>query len=149
MSRALNVFIKYNGHWDHSWRYVGCEMKGILVPTNTTYIGLLELVTNVLGIRGQDKSLSLRYVAKPGEAPVKIQSDYDVNFYLDIKKKDVHVLNRFLIYVDILDESVAEALPPEIGESNHMSVQLTTISPHSDEAAQHIDANNPNFSPES
>ena len=51
MSRSLNVFIKYNGHWDHSWRYVDCEMKGILVPTNTTYIGLLELVRNVLGIR--------------------------------------------------------------------------------------------------
>ena len=86
IAARLNVFIKYNGHWDHASRYVGCEMKGILVPTNTTYIGLIDLVRNVLEIQPQGKSLYLRYVVEHGKTPVKISSDYDVTFYMACKK---------------------------------------------------------------
>ncbi|XP_024026072.1 uncharacterized protein LOC112092958 [Morus notabilis] len=55
---------------------------------------------------------------------------------------DVHSLNKFSICVDIVDESVAEALPPEIGESNHIPVKPTSVSCHSDEAEQNISVGN-------
>ncbi|EXB36923.1 hypothetical protein L484_016528 [Morus notabilis] len=72
MTAGLNVFIKYNGYWDCASRYIGCEMKVILVPTNTTYIGLIDLVRNVLEIRPQGNRFSLRYVVEDGEAPALI-----------------------------------------------------------------------------
>ncbi|GMN69174.1 hypothetical protein TIFTF001_038231 [Ficus carica] len=86
------VFVKYNGQWDGTLRYVGDEMKGILVPETATYVGLIELC------------------------------DADVKFYIQLKKKDVHVLSKFLITIDVLDEYVAEAIPPELGKNNHIDV---------------------------
>ncbi|GMN47253.1 hypothetical protein TIFTF001_016425 [Ficus carica] len=90
---AVCVFIKYNGYWDGTLRHVGGEIKGILMRLTTTYVGLIELC------------------------------DADVNFYIQLKKKDVHVLSKFPISIDVLDESVAEAIPPEVGESNHIDMQ--------------------------
>ncbi|GMN54175.1 hypothetical protein TIFTF001_023310 [Ficus carica] len=49
------VFVKYNGQWGDTLRYVGGEMKGILVPETTTHVGLIELDRSVIGIRGLDK----------------------------------------------------------------------------------------------
>ncbi|GMN59507.1 hypothetical protein TIFTF001_028596 [Ficus carica] len=106
------VFVKYNGQWDGTLRYVGGEMNEILVPETATYVGLIELC------------------------------DTDVKFYIQLKKKDVHVLNKFSITIDVLDESAAEARPPEVGESNHIDVQRSREGGQSDEAMQHIDDSN-------
>ncbi|GMN47613.1 hypothetical protein TIFTF001_016797 [Ficus carica] len=84
------VFIKYNGQWDDTSRYVSGEMKGILVALTATYIGLIELVRSVIGMKGLEKTIVMRYVVKPGMPPVRIQCDANVNFYIQLKKKDVH-----------------------------------------------------------
>ena len=60
------VFIKYNGQWNNASRYVDGEMKGIMVPFTATYVGLIELVRSVIGIRGLDKTIVMRYVIEPG-----------------------------------------------------------------------------------
>ncbi|GMN22307.1 hypothetical protein TIFTF001_045637 [Ficus carica] len=95
------VFVKYNGQWDGTLRYIGGKMKGILVAETATYVGLIDL------------------------------------------KKDVHVLSKFPITIDVLDESAAEARPPEVGESNHIDVQRSREDVQSDEAMQHVDDSNP------
>ncbi|GMN69851.1 hypothetical protein TIFTF001_038896 [Ficus carica] len=135
------VFVKYNGQWDGILRYVGGEMKGILVPVTATYVGLIELVRSIIGIRGLDKTIVMRYVVEPGMPPVRIQCDADVKFYIQLKKKDVHVLSKFPISIDILDESAAEAMPPEVGKSNHIDVQPSREGGQSDEAMQLVNDN--------
>ncbi|GMN63707.1 hypothetical protein TIFTF001_032790 [Ficus carica] len=107
------VFVKYNGQWDGILRYVGGEMKGILVPETATYVGLIE-----------------------------IQCDADIKFYIQLKKKDVHVLSKCPITIDVLDESATEARPPEVGKSNHIDVQHSREGVQSDEAMQHVDDSN-------
>ncbi|GMN64014.1 hypothetical protein TIFTF001_033101 [Ficus carica] len=98
---AVCVFVNYNGQWDGtSSSYVGGEMKGILVPDNSTYVGLVEL------------------------------------------KKDVHVLSKFPVTIDVLDESAAEAMPAEVGASNHIDVQRSRDGGQSDEAMQHVNDSN-------
>ncbi|GMN62539.1 hypothetical protein TIFTF001_031610 [Ficus carica] len=139
---AVCVFVKYNGQLDGTLRYVGGEMKGILVPENSTYVGLIELVRSVIGIRGQDKNIVVRYDVEPGLPLVRIQCDADVKFYIQLKKKDVHVLSKFPVTIDVLDESAAEAIPPEVGESNHIDVQRSREGGHSDEAMQHVNDSN-------
>ncbi|GMN45107.1 hypothetical protein TIFTF001_014281 [Ficus carica] len=132
------VFVKYNGQWDGTLRYVGGEIKGILVPKTATYVGPIELVRSVIGIRGLDKTIVMRYGVEPGMLLVRIQCDADVKFYIQLKKKDVHVLSKFSITIDVLDESAAEAMPPEVGESNHIDVQHSREGGQSDEAMQHV-----------
>ncbi|GMN75127.1 hypothetical protein TIFTF001_052582 [Ficus carica] len=136
------VFIEYNGQWDDTQSYVGGEMNGILVPESATYVGLIELVRSAIGIRGPVKTIVMRYSVEPGLPFVRIQCDADVKFYIQLKKKDVHVLSKFPITIDVLDESAAEAMPPKLEESNHIDVQLPTEAVQSDEAIQHVDDRN-------
>lgn len=120
---AVSIFIRFNGHWDNFEKYVRGETKGVMVPLNTSYIGLLEMLINVMCLRGQGKSLVLQYCVEVGMTHVRIQNDTDVFFYLQLKKKDVHVLSKFPLCIDFVDESVDEALPVELGESNYIHVQ--------------------------
>ncbi|GMN64699.1 hypothetical protein TIFTF001_033761 [Ficus carica] len=136
------VFVKYNGQWDGTLRYVGGEMKGILVPVTATYVGLNELVRSVIGIRGLYKTIVMKYAVEPGMPPVRTQCNADVKFYIQLKKNDVHVLNKFPISINVLDESAAEAMPPEVGKSNHIDVQPSRESGQSDEAMQPVNDSN-------
>ncbi|GMN33458.1 hypothetical protein TIFTF001_041898 [Ficus carica] len=115
------VFVEYNGQWDGTQSYVGGEMKGILVPESATYVGLIELVRSAIGIRGPAKTIVMRYGVEPGLPLVRIQY--------------------------VLDESAAEAMSPELGESYHIDVQLPTEAVQSDEAIQHVDDRNWTFPP--
>ncbi|GMN52528.1 hypothetical protein TIFTF001_021663 [Ficus carica] len=109
------VFVEYNGQWDGTQSYVSGEMKGILMPESATYVGLIELVKSAIGIRGPANTIVMRYSVEPGLPLVRIQCDADVKFYIQLKKKDVHVLSKFPITIDVLDEYAAEAMPPEPG----------------------------------
>ncbi|GMN55710.1 hypothetical protein TIFTF001_024821 [Ficus carica] len=104
---AVFVFVNYNGQWNGTLRYVDGEMKGILVPDNSTYVGLIELLRSVIGIRGPDKNIVMRYGVEPG-----------------------------------LPLSTAEAMPPEVGVSNHIDVQRSRKGGQSDEAMQHVNDSN-------
>ena len=136
------VFVKYNGQWDGTLTYVGGEMKGILLPDNSTYVGLVELVRSVTGIRGPDNNIVMRYGVEPGLPLVRIQCDADVKFYIQLKKKDVHVLSKFPITIDVLAESGAEAMPPDVGESNHIDFLPCRVGGQSDEAIQPVNDSN-------
>ena len=77
---AVCVFIKYNGQWDGTWRYV-VEMKRILmVPFTANYVGLIELVRSVIGIKGLEKTIFMRYAVEPRMLYVRIHCDAGVNF---------------------------------------------------------------------
>ncbi|GMN65792.1 hypothetical protein TIFTF001_034875 [Ficus carica] len=136
------VFIKYNSQWNGTSRYVGSKIKGILVPLTAIYVGLIELVRSVIRLRGQEKTIVMRYAVELGMPPMRIQCDADVNFYIQLKKKDVYVLSKFPISINVLDESVAEATPPKVGESNHIHVQPSRVGGQSDEAVQPIAVKN-------
>ncbi|GMN55016.1 hypothetical protein TIFTF001_024134 [Ficus carica] len=93
-------------------------------------------------MRGLEKTIVMRYTVEPRMPLVRIQCDADVNFYIQPKKKDVHMLSKFPISIDVLDKSVAKAIPPEVGECNHIYVQLSRVGGQSDEAVQPIAVNN-------
>ncbi|GMN59848.1 hypothetical protein TIFTF001_028944 [Ficus carica] len=62
--------------------------------------------------------------------------------YIQLKKNDVHVLSKFSITIDVLDESAPEAMPPEVEENNHIDVQLSREGGQSDEAMQPVNDSN-------
>ncbi|GMN68127.1 hypothetical protein TIFTF001_037206 [Ficus carica] len=113
--------------------------EGNIDARDRNIVGLIELVRNAIGIRGPTNTIVMRYGVEPGLPLVRIQCDADVKFYIQLKKKDVHVLSKFPITIDVLDKSAAEVIPPELGESNHIDVQLSREGIQSDEAMQHVD----------
>ncbi|GMN59277.1 hypothetical protein TIFTF001_028373 [Ficus carica] len=76
----------------------------------------------------------MRYGVEPGLPLVRIQCDADVKFYIQLKKKDVHVLSKFPITIDVLDESVAETMPPELG-----NLIIPPPPPHIPHLLPHVD----------
>ena len=83
-----------------------------MVLVNTSYVCLVENLTNAISLRGQEKSLILKFRQEVG-VPVRIQNDNDVFFYLQLRMKEFssNVLSKIPICIDILDESVDEAFP--------------------------------------
>ncbi|GMN58103.1 hypothetical protein TIFTF001_027205 [Ficus carica] len=112
------------------------------MPEIATYVDLIQLVRSVIGISRQDKTIVMRYVVEPGLPPVRIQCDADIKFYIQLKKKDVHVLSKFPITIDVLEESGAEVMPPDVGESNHIDVHPSRVGGQSDEAIQPVNDSN-------
>ncbi|GMN57142.1 hypothetical protein TIFTF001_026254 [Ficus carica] len=103
---------------------------------------LLSWSEVLFGIRDLDKTIGMRYAVEPGMPPVRIQCDADVKFYIQLKKNDVHVLSKFSISIDVLDESAAEVMPPEVGESNHIDVQPSREGGQSDETMKPVNDSN-------
>ena len=69
-------------------------------------------------MRGLEKTTVMRYAVELRMPLVRIQCIPNINFYIQFKKKDVHMLNKFSISIDTLDVLVAVAIPPKVGESN-------------------------------
>ena len=91
---------------------------------------------NVIRLRGQEKTIVMRYAVEPIIPLVRIQYDADAyaTFYIQLKKKDIHVLSKFPISINVFDESVVEAIPPKVGESNHIPVQPSRVGGQSNKA---------------
>lgn len=58
-----------------------------------------------------------KYVVKIGMAHVKIQCGNKTLLYLQLKKKDIHVLSNFPLWINIGDEPMADALPLRKGNA--------------------------------
>ena len=76
---------------------------GVLVPSGTTYIGLLNILFKALKLRSENHTIGITYVVKLGTSPVKILDDLDVDFYLKLKKNEVDK-TRFALCLDITEE---------------------------------------------
>ena len=55
------------------------------------------------------------------------------------------MLSKFLISIDILDESMAKAIPPKVRESNYITVQPSRAGGQNNEAMQPVAINNPHY----
>ena len=57
-------------------------MKGIWLPREMKYNSLMDIVKDVLQLQEHSKSVVLKYVAELDIAPIKIESNSDVFFYI-------------------------------------------------------------------
>ncbi|GMN28383.1 hypothetical protein TIFTF001_041165 [Ficus carica] len=114
---AVCLFIKYNGQWESVSRYIGGKMKGIMVPLTATYVGLLELVSSVIGLRGQEKTIVIKYAIDPKRPLMKIHSDADINFLHTTEEKGfICLANSQLASMNWMSQW-QKAIPPEIGKA--------------------------------
>ena len=61
----------------------------MLIPSGTTYIGLLNILFKALKLRSEDQNIGIKYVVELGTSLVKILDDLVVDFFLELKKNEV------------------------------------------------------------
>ena len=79
---------------------------GVLVPSGTTYIGLLNILFKALKLRPENHTIGIKYVVELGTSPVKILDDLLINFYLELKKNEVDK-TKFPLCLDIIKERIS------------------------------------------
>ncbi|CAI9779823.1 unnamed protein product [Fraxinus pennsylvanica] len=126
---GVPVFVKYNGRWDENNIYVDHEMTGVLVPLGTSYVGLLEILYDALGLGPLSQTIRMKYIAEVGSSPIEISQDRDVFFYLNLKERDAQ-LNSFPICLEIKNEPMEEILPLALEDNNHSSDAKIQSPPH-------------------
>ena len=57
------VFVKYNGHWGENNIHITNDSLGVLVPVNTLYVDLLEILCEALELNPENYVMHLNWVA--------------------------------------------------------------------------------------
>ena len=87
MDSKINVFVKHSGRWDEKNFYVDFTMTGVLVDTRCTYREMVKLLVEKIFLEPPMHNIAVEYQTREGSPRIRILSDYDVLFYLELKKK--------------------------------------------------------------
>ena len=69
------VFVKYNGRWNKNNIYIDNESVGIFVHLTTSYVGLLEILFEALGLSPVNHFVGIKYTFELGCYAVRILND--------------------------------------------------------------------------
>ena len=76
---------------------------GVLVPSETTYIGLLNILFKALKLRLENHTIGIRYIVDLGISLVKLLDNLDVKFYLELKNNEVD-MTKFPLCLDLVEK---------------------------------------------
>ena len=97
---------------------------GILVPMSTSYVGLLEILFEVIELNPKIYTLQIKDIFEVACILVKIFNDRGLKFYLELKKNEPDK-TKFPPYVDIISES--KSMP---NEGVSIEVNQYRVPPH-------------------
>ncbi|PON82592.1 hypothetical protein TorRG33x02_216010 [Trema orientale] len=75
---------------------------GILVPTISSYIRLLEILYEALGLKPEIYTLQIKYIFELGISPVNIVNDRSFEVYFELKKNEDKI--KFPLCIDTIGE---------------------------------------------
>ena len=86
-STTVRVLISYEGQWRTTqgrWSFNGQKAKGMIVSKDITYDELVERLGHSLMVDESQYDLDMRFLVDSGipMAPVEIQNNEDVNFFI-------------------------------------------------------------------
>ncbi|PON84405.1 hypothetical protein TorRG33x02_197380 [Trema orientale] len=95
---------------------------GILVPTTSSYVHLLEILYEALGLKPESHTLQIRYIFELGISPVNIVRDRSLEVYFELKKNEDKT--NFSLCFDIIREPMTtldseEANPDPVEVRGH------------------------------
>ncbi|KAK1393792.1 hypothetical protein POM88_012848 [Heracleum sosnowskyi] len=85
----IPVIVQHSGYWDESLRYVNFQVFGILIPKDCNYTNLVLMICNERKLQPDSTSMQIEYQVKDGYPPFKVVDDQHINFYIELKKKEV------------------------------------------------------------
>ncbi|PON34489.1 hypothetical protein PanWU01x14_344120 [Parasponia andersonii] len=75
---------------------------GVLVPTTSSYVHLLEILYEALGLKPESHTLKIKYILELGISHVNVVNDRSLEVYFELKKNEDKT--KFLLCVDIIGE---------------------------------------------
>ncbi|PON83443.1 hypothetical protein TorRG33x02_207150 [Trema orientale] len=75
---------------------------GVLVPTTSSYVHLLEILYEALGLKPESHTLQIKYIFELGISPVNIVSDRSLEVYFELKKNEDKT--KFPLCIDKIGE---------------------------------------------
>ena len=85
-SESIQVLIKYDGTWDKHETYKNYKATGMLLSCDSDYEGLCNAVKNSMNLTNTNYNLTFSYKMDNDFPPITISSDYNIAFYIDLKR---------------------------------------------------------------
>ncbi|XP_050211806.1 uncharacterized protein LOC126661964 [Mercurialis annua] len=83
---SLLVMVQHSGQWIEENTYADFQVIGIMIPKDSSYLDLLNQISNELKLKLQEQRIEVKYQVKNQYPPLKITDDSSFKFYMDIKK---------------------------------------------------------------
>ena len=123
MDSKINVFVKHSGRWDEKNFYVDFTMTGVLVDTRCTYREMVKLLVEKIFLEPPKHNIAVEYQTREGSPRIRILSDYDVLFDLELKKKDKDLTSFPLC---VTEDKELMLMDTKFGISNEASNNMST-----------------------
>ncbi|XP_050217252.1 uncharacterized protein LOC126668077 [Mercurialis annua] len=81
--------IQHKGKWVDTIKYDDFEVIGVLIPQDSSYLDLLQIIAQELQIDQGKHKIEIKYQVKIQYPPIKIIDNSSFKFYLEIKKKEL------------------------------------------------------------
>ncbi|KAK6162873.1 hypothetical protein DH2020_002714 [Rehmannia glutinosa] len=117
----IPVVVYHNGQWEENREYTNFEITGILIPMDCTFSTLKEILEQQIQFRKDVEAMQIKYKLTETLPPLKIENDYNLKFYLEVKSKETDWM-RFPLCIDIVLISKCQYL----SKSKEPSLQVTT-----------------------
>lgn len=110
-STTVRILISYEGQWRTTqghWSFNGQKTKGMIVSKDLTYDELVEILGHSLMVDESQYDLDMRFLVDSGfsMAPVEIQNNEDVNFFIsETSSKDS---SRYPLCITLLKKDVGQ-----------------------------------------
>ncbi|KAK6152938.1 hypothetical protein DH2020_012577 [Rehmannia glutinosa] len=96
----IPVVVYHNGQWGENREYRNFEITGILIPMDCTFSTLKEILEQQIQYRKDVEAMQIRYKLTETLPPLKIESDYNLKFYMEVKSKEMDWM-KFPLCIDI------------------------------------------------
>ncbi|KAK6158679.1 hypothetical protein DH2020_005993 [Rehmannia glutinosa] len=89
------------GEWTENTDYINFEITGILIPMDCTFSTLHEILEQQLQVSRDEERIQIKYKLREYLPPLKIENDFNLKFYLEVKSKEEDSI-KFPLCKDLL-----------------------------------------------
>lgn len=97
----IQVLIKYDGLWDDTGNYNNYKATGMLLPCDSNYNGLCQNLKKFMNLNDNIMNFHISYKMQDNCPPLKIATDWNLAFYIDLKKTVANAM-EYPLCVDIV-----------------------------------------------
>ncbi|KAK6151822.1 hypothetical protein DH2020_014457 [Rehmannia glutinosa] len=119
----IPTIVYHNEQWGENREYKNFEIIGILIPMDSTFSTLRKILELQIQYKKDVEAMQIRYKLTETLPPLKIESDYNLKFYLEVKSKETDWMKFPLcIYIQNITErtssmSIESSLKENMGQN--------------------------------
>ena len=130
----LLVFMHYEGQWDDDLQYINFKVTSIQIPKEYIYEKLITAISECLKFEEEKKEIQISYKVKEEYPALKIEDDFSLLFYIELKNKKPEC-TKYPLCISLQkknDSNILQNTPPTIAAPQNLSTDTRTIPKNSD-----------------